>query len=128
MKRYASRSDEFLTSNYYSLKADLPDLPKPPLNPMTREPLGPGDLLPLFPEGFIRQEVSLERYLPIPDRVMEAYAMYRPTPLIYATGLKKHLRTPAHILYKYEGVGPTGSHKSNTAIAQAYLPRRVSKP
>ena len=121
MKRYASRSDEFLTPNYYNLKADLPDLPKPPLNPMTREPLGPGDLLPLFPEGFIRQEVSLERYLPIPDRVMEAYAMYRPTPLIYATELKKHLRTPAHILYKYEGVGPTGSHKSNTAIAQAYL-------
>jgi len=121
MKRYASRSDEFLTSNYYNLKADLPDLPKPPLNPMTREPLGPEDLLPLFPEGFIRQEVSLERYLPIPDRVMEAYAMYRPTPLIYATELKKHLRTPAHILYKYEGVGPTGSHKSNTAIAQAYL-------
>jgi len=121
MKRYASRSDEFLTSNYYNLKADLPDLPKPPLNPMTREPLGPGDLLPLFPEGFIRQEVSLERYLPIPERVMEAYAVYRPTPLIYATGLKKHLQTPAHILYKYEGVGPTGSHKSNTAIAQAYL-------
>jgi len=121
MKRYASRSDEFLASNYYNLKADLPDLPKPPLNPITREPLGPEDLLPIFPEGFIRQEASLERFTPIPGRVMEAYAAYRPTPLVYATELKKHLQTPAHILYKYEGVGPTGSHKSNTAIMQAYL-------
>ena len=121
MKRYASRSDELLPSAYYNLKADLPEQPQPPLHPGTREPLGPQDLLPLFPEGFIRQEASLERFIPIPDRVREAYAAYRPTPLVYATELKKHLQTPAHILYKYEGVGPTGSHKSNTALAQAFL-------
>jgi tryptophan synthase beta chain len=121
MKRFASRSEEFLTSHYYNLKADLPDLPKPPLHPATREPLGPEDLLPIFPEGFIRQEGTLERFIPIPDKVLEAYRVYRPTPLVYASELKKRLETPAHILYKYEGAGPAGSHKSNTAIAQAYL-------
>ncbi len=80
MKRYASRSDEYLPSAYYNLKADLPDQPPPPLHPGTREPLGPQDLLPLFPEGFIRQEASLERFIPIPDKFMDAYAAYRPTP------------------------------------------------
>lgn len=121
MKRYTSRNSDYLPKEFYNLKADLPDLPKPPLNPQTRNPLGPDDLAPIFPMEFIKQEVSSERYIPIPDKVLEAFSVYRPTPLIYASGLKKHLQTPAHILYKYEGVGPTGSHKSNTAITQAYL-------
>jgi tryptophan synthase beta chain len=121
MKRYASRSEEILPTQYYNLKADLPDLPQPPLHPGTKEPLGPQDLAPIFPMGFIQQEVTMERFTPIPAPVMEAYAVFRPTPLVYASALKKHLQTPAHIFYKYEGVGPTGSHKSNTAIPQAYL-------
>jgi len=121
MKRYASRKEQFLATKFYNIKADLEDLPKPPLNPQTKEPLKPEDLAPIFPMGFIQQEGSMERFLPIPEKVQEAYAVYRPTPLVYASELKKHLDTPAHIFYKYEGVGPTGSHKSNTAIAQAYL-------
>ncbi len=121
MKRYASRSEEILPEQYYNLKADLKDLPKPPLNPGTRQPIGPEDLAPIFPMGFIRHEATQERFVPIPGPVLEAYACFRPTPLVYASELRKHLKTPAHIFYKYEGVGPTGSHKSNTAIPQAYL-------
>ena len=108
-------------TNFYNLKADLPDLPKPPLHPATKEPLHPTDLEPIFPKAFIQQEISTERYLPIPEPVLEAYSAFRPTPLIYASELTKFLGTPARIFYKYEGVGPTGSHKSNTAIPQAYL-------
>jgi tryptophan synthase beta chain len=121
MKRYASRSEEILPNQYYNLKADLMEKPKPPLNPGTRQPIGPEDLSPIFPMGFIRHEAALERFIPIPGPVLEAYASFRPTPLVYASELRKHLQSPAHILYKYEGVGPTGSHKSNTAIPQAYL-------
>ncbi len=121
MKRFASRKEDYLPTKFYNLKADLEDLPKPPLNPQTKEPLKPEDLSPIFPEGFIRQEGSMERYIPIPEKVLEAYSVYRPTPLVYASKLKKYLDTPAHIFYKYEGAGPTGSHKSNTAIAQAFL-------
>ena len=121
MQRYASRSDDILPSEYYNLKADLPSLPPPPLNPQTREPLSPADLAPIFPEGFIRMEASRDRFIPIPAPVLEAYAAFRPTPLVYAGELRRRLETPAHIFYKYEGVGPTGSHKSNTAIPQAFL-------
>jgi len=121
MKRYASRKERYLPKTFYNIKADLEDLPKPPLNPQTKEILKPEDLAPIFPMGFIQQEGSMERTIPIPEKVREAYAVYRPTPLVYASELKKYLDTPAHIFYKYEGVGPTGSHKSNTAIAQAYL-------
>ncbi|MBD3415287.1 MAG: TrpB-like pyridoxal phosphate-dependent enzyme [Candidatus Aminicenantes bacterium] len=121
MKRYASRKEQFLPKNFYNIKADLKDLPKPPLNPQTKEPLKPEDLAPIFPMRFIGQEGSMERFIPIPEKVLEAYSVYRPTPLVCASELKKYLNTPAHIFYKYEGVGPTGSHKSNTAIAQAYL-------
>jgi len=121
MKRFASRKEDYLPTKFYNLKADLEDPPKPPLNPQTKEPLRPEDLSPIFPEGFIRQEGSMERYIPIPEEVLEAYSVYRPTPLVYASKLKKYLDTPADIFYKYEGAGPTGSHKSNTAIAQAFL-------
>jgi tryptophan synthase beta chain len=119
--RFASRKIDFLPTHFYNLKADLPELPKPPLNPATQAPLQPEELEVIFPRGFIQQEISLERFIPVPEKILEAYSIFRPTPLVYASGLKKELQTPAHIFYKYEGVGPTGSHKSNTALMQAYL-------
>jgi len=121
MKRFSSRKFDDLPTHFYNLKADLPDLPQPPLHPGTKQPLKPEDLEPIFPKGMISQEVTLEREVPIPDPVREAYSIFRPTPLIRASGLMKHLDTPAQIFYKYEGVGPSGSHKSNTALVQAYL-------
>jgi tryptophan synthase beta chain len=120
-QRFSSRDASILPTRFYNIKADLPSLPKPPLHPGTNMPLGPSDLDPVFSKGFIAQEASLDRFVPIPAPVLEAYAQYRPTPLIYASGLKKALGTPAHIFYKYEGAGPMGSHKSNTALVQAYL-------
>jgi tryptophan synthase beta chain len=121
MLRFSTRENNYLPKSFYNLKADLPHLPKPPIHPGTGQPLSPSDLEPIFPKGMIAHEVSMEREVPIPARALEAFRQYRPTPLICATNLKAHLQTPAHIFYKYEGAGPTGSHKSNTAIVQAYL-------
>ena len=104
----------------YNIAADLPVAPSPYLHPATLEPIGPDDLAPLFPMALIGQEVSAEREVEIPERVREAYALYRPTPLYRAHRLEAALDTPAHIYYKYEGVSPAGSHKPNTALAQAY--------
>lgn len=109
-----------IPENYYNIQADMPNPTLPPLHPGTKQPIGPEDLAPLFPMELIKQEVSKERYIGIPDEVREIYKMYRPTPLYRATGFEKLLDTPAKIYYKYEGVSPTGSHKPNTAIAQAY--------
>ncbi len=106
--------------NFYNIIADLPFAPDPPLHPATRQPVTPEDMSPLFPMNLIEQEMSGQGEIPIPDEVREAYAVYRPTPLIRAARLEKALNTPARIYYKYEGVSPTGSHKPNTAIAQAY--------
>ncbi len=92
----------------------------PPLHPATKEPIRPQDLEPLFAKELIRQEVSTERFIPIPDEVLDIYAKYRPTPIFRATRLEKALKTSAKIFYKFEGVSPPGSHKPNTAIAQAY--------
>jgi len=119
--RFASRKNEFLPRAFYNIKADLPSPPKPPLHPGTKEPLKPEDLEPIFPKSFIRQEGATERDVPIPGPVLEAYEVFRPTPLVEATALQKALDTPARIFYKYEGVGPVGSHKTNTALMQAYL-------
>jgi len=119
--RFASRKSDYLSTHFYNLKADLNELPLPPLNPGTQAPLKPEELEVIFPKGFIQHETSLERFIPIPEKIREAYALFRPTPLIYASGLRRALQTPAHIFYKYEGVSPTGSHKSNTALVQAYL-------
>lgn len=105
---------------WYNINADSPVKPAPVLNPQTRELVTPDDLSVLFPMGLIEQEVSTERFIPIPEEVREAYKLYRPTPLIRARRLEKMLDTPAHIYFKYEGVSPAGSHKSNTAIPQAF--------
>ncbi len=121
MKRYDSRKTIYLPENFYNIKADLPELPPPPLNPATGQPLRPEELEPVFPRAFIQQEISAERFIPIPPKVLEIFSIYRPTPLIYASALRKYLDTPARIFYKYEGVGPAGSHKTNTALVQAYL-------
>ncbi|MDN5771269.1 MAG: TrpB-like pyridoxal phosphate-dependent enzyme [Microlunatus sp.] len=107
-------------THWYNLAADLPEPTPPALNPGTREPLGPADLAPLFPMALIQQEVSTERWIEIPEPVREIYRLWRPSPLIRAHRLEKALGTPATIFYKYEGVSPTGSHKPNTAVAQAY--------
>ena len=98
----------------------MPNKPLAPLHPGTKEPIGPDALVPLFPMELIKQEVSPEKWIDIPDEVRNIYSMWRPTPLYRATNLEKALDTPAKIYYKYEGVSPTGSHKPNTAIAQAY--------
>ncbi|MEO6294510.1 MAG: TrpB-like pyridoxal phosphate-dependent enzyme [Candidatus Limnocylindria bacterium] len=113
-------SEDQLPTHYYNIAADLPVPAPPPLHPGTREPIGPEMLAPLFPMELIRQEVSTERYIEIPEEIREAYRIYRPTPLHRATALEKALDTPARIYFKNEGVSPAGSHKPNTAIAQAY--------
>lgn len=116
-------SEQDMPTHWYNINADLPaagvELP-PPLHPGTRQPLGPADLAPLFPMALIAQEVSAERYIEIPDEVQELLKLWRPTPLYRARRWEKALGTPAHIYYKYEGVSPSGSHKTNTAVAQVY--------
>jgi tryptophan synthase beta chain len=109
-----------IPSNWYNIVPDLPAPPPPPLHPATRQPIGPDDLAPLFPMELIRQEVSQERFVPIPQEVLDVYRLWRPTPLMRARKLEKSLGTPARIYYKYEGVSPAGSHKPNTAVPQAY--------
>jgi tryptophan synthase beta chain len=109
---------------YYNLVPDLPTPPAPPLDPRTGQPIDPSALAAIFPQALIEQEVSGQSEIPIPDPILEAYSLYRPTPLIRARRLEKALGTPAHIYYKYEGASPTGSHKPNTAIAQAYYNAR----
>ncbi|HEB65196.1 MAG TPA: TrpB-like pyridoxal phosphate-dependent enzyme [Chloroflexi bacterium] len=105
---------------WYNINADMPVPPTPVLNPQTLEPITPEFLSVLFPMSIIQQEVSTERYIEIPEEVREVYKLWRPTPLLRARRLEKALGTPAHIYYKYEGVSPSGSHKPNTAVAQAF--------
>jgi len=109
---------------WYNIQADLPVPLAPPLHPGTGQPLTPDDLAPLFPMACIMQEVSTERYIEIPDEVLDVYRLWRPTTLFRARRLEKFLDTPAKIFYKYEGVSPAGSHKPNTAVAQAYYNKK----
>ncbi len=109
-----------IPTHWYNLVADLPIPLPPPLHPGTGQPIGPDDLAPLFPMALIMQEVSAEREIEIPDQVRDIYKQWRPTPLFRARRLEAALDTPAKIYYKYEGVSPAGSHKPNTAVAQAY--------
>jgi len=113
-------SEAEMPTVWYNILADLPFPPAPYLHPATLQPIGPADLAPLFPMELIKQEVSKERYIEIPEEVQAIYHLYRPSPLFRAHRLEKVLDTPAKIYYKYEGVSPVGSHKPNTAIAQAY--------
>ncbi len=117
-------SEKYLPTSWYNLIADLPVPPPPALHPGTHQPLGPDDLSILFPMACIEQEVSTDRYIPIPDEVREVYKLWRPTPLRRAVRLERALGTPARIYYKYEGASPVGSHKPNTAVAQAYYNRQ----
>jgi tryptophan synthase beta chain len=112
--------EDRIPRHWYNIAADLPVPPAPVLHPGTGEPIGPGDLAPLFPMELIKQVVSQDRYIEIPDEVREVYTLYRPSPLFRAHRLEQALGTPAHIYYKYEGGSPSGSHKPNTAIPQAY--------
>lgn len=105
---------------WYNIQADMPNLPKPAMHPVTKNPVGPDDLSPIFPMGLIMQEVTRDRWVEIPDEVMEIYKLWRPSPLIRACRLEKALDTPAKIYFKYEGVSPAGSHKLNTAVPQVY--------
>jgi tryptophan synthase beta chain len=109
-----------IPTHWYNILANMPNKPLPPLHPGTKEPIGPEALAPLFPMELIKQEVSTEKWIAIPDEVRELYKIWRPTPLYRAYNLEKVLGTPAKIYYKYEGVSPAGSHKPNTAIPQAY--------
>ena len=109
-----------LPKRWYNLMADLPSPPPPVLHPGTLKPIGPDDLAPLFPMSLIMQEVSTEREIDIPEPVRNIYRQWRPSPLFRARRLEHALQTPARIYYKYEGVSPAGSHKPNTAVAQAF--------
>jgi len=117
--KYVLQESE-LPRQWYNVIADLPSPPPPPLHPGTRQPVGPDDLAPLFPNALIAQEVSGERHITIPEDVLDVYRLWRPTPLYRARRLEKDLGTPARIYYKYEGGSPAGSHKPNTAVPQAY--------
>ena len=120
MEKKILLTENEIPSHWYNIIASMPNKPLPPLHPGTRQPIGPEMLEPLFPMELIKQEVTGEKYVEIPETVREAYKLYRPTPLYRAYGLETALDTPAHIYYKYEGVSPSGSHKPNTAIPQAY--------
>jgi tryptophan synthase beta chain len=113
-------SEDDIPTHWVNLLPELPGDPLPPLHPGTMSPAGPEDLTPIFPMALILQEVSAEPEVEVPEAVREAYKLWRPTPLYRARRLERELGTPARIYYKYEGVSPAGSHKPNTAVAQAY--------
>lgn len=116
-----------IPSHYYNILPDMPEPMAPPLHPATKQPVGPQDLSAIFPMDLIMQEVSSDRFIEIPDEVLELYKISRPTPLIRALNLEKYLDTPAKIFFKYEGANPTGSHKTNTSYAQAYYNKKAGK-
>ncbi|MCX5657217.1 MAG: TrpB-like pyridoxal phosphate-dependent enzyme [Candidatus Omnitrophica bacterium] len=117
-------SEKDIPRSWYNVLADLPEALPPPLNPATGKPLEAKDLAPIFPMELIKQEMSPERWIDIPDEVFEAYKVWRPTPLHRATRLEKVLKTKSRIYFKNESVSPAGSHKTNTAIAQAYYNKK----
>ncbi len=113
-----------MPKEWYNIIPDLPAPLEPPLDPATNQPIAPEKLAQIFPMGLLEQEMSPERWIKIPDEILEIYATYRPSPLYRAEKWEKYLETPAHIYYKYEGNSPPGSHKPNTAVAQAYYNKR----
>ncbi|MBE9141991.1 TrpB-like pyridoxal phosphate-dependent enzyme [Planktothrix mougeotii] len=118
-------SEDQMPTAWYNIQADLSTPLPPVLHPGTGQPITPDDLAPLFPPSLIEQEVTQERWIEIPDEVQSIYRQWRPTPLYRARRLEKALDTPAKIYYKYEGVSPAGSHKPNTAVAQAYYNKQA---
>lgn len=117
-------SQKEIPQAWYNIQPDLPEPLPPPINPKTGQPISPADLAPIFPMELIKQEVSQDRWIEIPDEVLEVYKLWRPTPLHRAVRLEKELKTPARIYYKNESVSPPGSHKPNTAVAQAYYNKK----
>lgn len=113
-------NEDELPRQWYNIAADMPNPMQPPLHPGTGQPVGPDDMAPIFPMNLIEQEVSQERWIDIPEEVMDIYTLWRPTPLYRAVKLEKYLDCPVKIYYKNEGVSPAGSHKPNTAVPQAY--------
>lgn len=120
MSRKIVLNEDEIPKYWYNILPDLPKPLPPPIDPSTRGPIDPRKLEAIFPRSLIQQELSQERWIPIPEEVREAYIIWRPTPLYRAARLENALKTPARIYYKYEGVSPPGSHKPNTAVAQAY--------
>ena len=114
-----------IPTRWYNIQADLPRPLPPVLHPGTKQPIGPADLAPLFPMELIMQEVTTEREVEIPEPVRDVFRLWRPTPMFRAHRLEQALGTPARIFYKYEGVSPAGSHKPNTAIAQAFYTKQA---
>ncbi|MEI6731761.1 MAG: TrpB-like pyridoxal phosphate-dependent enzyme [archaeon] len=117
-------SEVDIPESYYNIQADIPFALDPPMHPGTKQPIGPADLAVIFPMEIIKQEVSKEKYIPIPVEVRDAYRIYRPTPLVRAERLEKALKTNCKIYFKNESVSPVGSHKLNTALAQAYYNKK----
>ncbi len=113
-------SEQEMPQQWYNIQADMPNKVMPPLHPATKQPVGPEDLAPLFPMELIKQEVSQEKYIDIPEEVQDIYKIWRPSPLIRAANFEKALDAPVKIYYKNESVSPAGSHKPNTAVPQAY--------
>ena len=113
-------SEEFLPKQWYNLNADFPKPMPPPLHPGTGKPPGPEDFAPIFPMNLVEQEMNPARWVDIPAEVLEVYRIWRPTPLYRADRLEQALGAPVKIYFKNEGVSPAGSHKPNTAVAQAY--------
>ena len=109
-----------MPTQWYNIVADMPNKPLPPLHPATKQPVTKEQMSAIFAEELIDQEMSTERFIDIPEEVQEIYKIWRPTPLVRATGLEKALGTPAKIYFKNESVSPAGSHKPNTAVPQAY--------
>ena len=114
-----------IPKQWYNLLADFPEPLPPPLHPGTKQPIPPEALLAIFPENLVKQEMCPDRWVEIPDEVRDIYALWRPTPLYRARRLEAALQTPAHIYYKYEGTSPAGSHKPNTAVAQAFYNKQA---
>ena len=119
-QRKITLTESEIPTHWYNIMADMPNKPLPPLHPATQQPIGPEALAPLFPMELIKQEVSTEPWVEIPDEVRNLYSIWRPTPMFRAYELEKAIGTKSKIYYKYEGVSPAGSHKPNTAIPQAY--------
>ena len=118
-------TEDQIPKEWYNIIPDMPGPLHPVINPRTMQPVTPEDMLVIFPPALLAQEMSSERWIPIPDEVREIYRLWRPAPLYRAHRLEKALGTPAKIYYKYEGVSPAGSHKPNTAIPQAFYNKQA---